>query len=182
MCFFLAEPILTMEKAETVTWEDGWTTVTADGSWAAQFKHTVLVTRTGAEILTKLWHLLYYDKKLLGHLPWACLCSYNSPSPPLAAVSYRNVSLVLTLPHMNSALKRWCFMCTMLIWYFWSTAGPHVAGLQITGWRADRWDLWWKFCTRRVACAKGLRILRILCVAYWHMISYWRIARHVMCK
>ncbi|BAF21665.1 methionine aminopeptidase 1B, chloroplastic [Oryza sativa Japonica Group] len=51
---FTIEPILTMEKAETVTWEDGWTTVTADGSWAAQFKHTVLVTRTGAEILTKL--------------------------------------------------------------------------------------------------------------------------------
>ncbi|EEC82124.1 hypothetical protein OsI_26154 [Oryza sativa Indica Group] len=38
---FTIEPILTMEKAETVTWEDGWTTVTADGSWAAQFKHTV---------------------------------------------------------------------------------------------------------------------------------------------
>ncbi|XP_015694648.2 methionine aminopeptidase 1B, chloroplastic [Oryza brachyantha] len=51
---FTIEPILTMEKTETVTWEDGWTTVTADGSWAAQFKHTVLVTRTGAEILTKV--------------------------------------------------------------------------------------------------------------------------------
>lgn len=49
-----AEPILTMDKAECVTWENGWTTVTADGSWAAQFEHTVLVTRTGVEILTKL--------------------------------------------------------------------------------------------------------------------------------
>jgi methionyl aminopeptidase len=49
-----AEPILTMEKTECVTWEDGWTTVTADGSWAAQFEHTILVTRNGAEILTKL--------------------------------------------------------------------------------------------------------------------------------
>ncbi|CAL5062586.1 unnamed protein product [Urochloa decumbens] len=51
---FTIEPILTMEKTECVTWEDGWTTVTADGSWAAQFEHTILVTRNGAEILTKL--------------------------------------------------------------------------------------------------------------------------------
>ncbi|KAG8080413.1 hypothetical protein GUJ93_ZPchr0007g5172 [Zizania palustris] len=51
---FTIEPILTMDKTESVTWEDRWTTVTADGSWAAQFKHTVLVTRTGAEILTKV--------------------------------------------------------------------------------------------------------------------------------
>ncbi|WVZ66048.1 hypothetical protein U9M48_015324 [Paspalum notatum var. saurae] len=29
---FTIEPILTMEKTECVTWEDGWTTVTADGS------------------------------------------------------------------------------------------------------------------------------------------------------
>ncbi|TVU38978.1 hypothetical protein EJB05_12376 [Eragrostis curvula] len=36
------EPILTMEKTECVTWEDGWTAVTADGSWAAQFEHTIL--------------------------------------------------------------------------------------------------------------------------------------------
>nr|CAB3454422.1 unnamed protein product [Digitaria exilis] len=50
---FTIEPILTMEKTEFVTWEDGWTTVTADGSWAAQFEHTILVTRNGAEILTK---------------------------------------------------------------------------------------------------------------------------------
>lgn len=50
---FFAEPILIMDKAECVTWENGWTTVTADGSWAAQFEHTVLVTRTGVEILTK---------------------------------------------------------------------------------------------------------------------------------
>nr|CAB3458059.1 unnamed protein product [Digitaria exilis] len=50
---FTIEPILTMEKTECVTWEDGWTTVTADGSWAAQFEHTILVTRNGAEILTK---------------------------------------------------------------------------------------------------------------------------------
>ncbi|XP_072950874.1 methionine aminopeptidase 1B, chloroplastic-like [Typha angustifolia] len=50
---FTIEPILTMGSIECLTWEDGWTTVTADGSRAAQFEHTILITRTGAEVLTK---------------------------------------------------------------------------------------------------------------------------------
>nr|CAD1819216.1 unnamed protein product [Ananas comosus var. bracteatus] len=50
---FTIEPILTMGSIECVTWEDGWTTVTADGGRAAQFEHTILITRTGAEVLTK---------------------------------------------------------------------------------------------------------------------------------
>ena len=33
--------------------DDGWTLRTADGSWTAQFEHTLLVTPTGAEILTQ---------------------------------------------------------------------------------------------------------------------------------
>ncbi|CAL5419126.1 unnamed protein product [Camellia sinensis] len=50
---FTIEPILTLGSIECVTWEDNWTTLTADGSPAAQFEHTILITRTGAEILTK---------------------------------------------------------------------------------------------------------------------------------
>jgi methionyl aminopeptidase len=34
-------------------WDDGWTVVTKDGRRSAQFEHTVLVTDTGAEILTQ---------------------------------------------------------------------------------------------------------------------------------
>ncbi len=34
--------------------EDGWTFSTRDGSLSAHFEHTVLITETGAEILTKL--------------------------------------------------------------------------------------------------------------------------------
>lgn len=30
----------------------GWTVVTADGKWSAQFEHTIRVTTDGAEILT----------------------------------------------------------------------------------------------------------------------------------
>ncbi|OWM75798.1 hypothetical protein CDL15_Pgr009442 [Punica granatum] len=50
---FTIEPILTMGSIECRTWPDNWTTVTADGGPAAQFEHTILITRTGAEILTK---------------------------------------------------------------------------------------------------------------------------------
>ncbi|PWA52957.1 Peptidase M24A, methionine aminopeptidase, subfamily 1 [Artemisia annua] len=50
---FTIEPILTLGTTECVTWEDNWTTLTKDGSPAAQFEHTILITKTGAEILTK---------------------------------------------------------------------------------------------------------------------------------
>ncbi|GAB2280104.1 Methionine aminopeptidase 1B, chloroplastic [Dionaea muscipula] len=50
---FTIEPILTMGSIECETWDDNWTAVTVDGSPAAQFEHTILITRTGAEILTK---------------------------------------------------------------------------------------------------------------------------------
>ncbi|KAK9750338.1 hypothetical protein RND81_02G188900 [Saponaria officinalis] len=50
---FTIEPILTMGSIECITWGDNWTTVTADGSPAAQFEHSILITRTGAEILTR---------------------------------------------------------------------------------------------------------------------------------
>ncbi|KAL9420422.1 hypothetical protein AB3S75_038071 [Citrus x aurantiifolia] len=49
---FTIEPILTMGSIECITWPDNWTALTADGSPAAQFEHTILITRTGAEILT----------------------------------------------------------------------------------------------------------------------------------
>ncbi|XP_068642846.1 methionine aminopeptidase 1B, chloroplastic-like isoform X1 [Aristolochia californica] len=50
---FTIEPILTMGSIDCVMWEDGWTTLTADGGLAAQVEHTLLITRKGAEILTK---------------------------------------------------------------------------------------------------------------------------------
>lgn len=49
---FTIEPMINLGKPDVRLLEDGWTVVTADGSLSAQFEHTVLVTRTGAEILT----------------------------------------------------------------------------------------------------------------------------------
>lgn len=47
------EPMATAGGAEVVLSPDGWTWRTRDGSPAAHFEHTVIVTKTGAEILTK---------------------------------------------------------------------------------------------------------------------------------
>jgi methionyl aminopeptidase len=49
---FTIEPMLTLGTHEWTQWADGWTVVTADGSRTAQFEHTLLITDTGAEILT----------------------------------------------------------------------------------------------------------------------------------
>lgn len=48
------EPMATLGKEEIKTDPDGWTIRTRDGSLAAHFEHTVLVTETGAEVLTRL--------------------------------------------------------------------------------------------------------------------------------
>ena len=49
---FTIEPMITAGTWEDLLWDDGWTAVTADGLRTAQFEHTILVTRDGAEILT----------------------------------------------------------------------------------------------------------------------------------
>jgi methionyl aminopeptidase len=50
---FTIEPMVNLGGWEIeVDPTDKWTVRTADGSLSAQFEHTVLVTREGAEILT----------------------------------------------------------------------------------------------------------------------------------
>lgn len=49
---FTIEPMLTLGTIEYDMWDDGWTVVTADRQRSAQFEHTLLVTASGAEILT----------------------------------------------------------------------------------------------------------------------------------
>ena len=48
-----AQPMINIGTWRDVTWPDGWTSTTADGSRSAQFEHTLLVTATGCEILTQ---------------------------------------------------------------------------------------------------------------------------------
>jgi methionyl aminopeptidase len=49
---FTIEPMLCLGTYEWDMWEDDWTVVTKDRRRSAQFEHTLLVTDTGAEILT----------------------------------------------------------------------------------------------------------------------------------
>lgn len=48
------EPMATLGGYKVITDPDHWTIRTADGSLAAHFEHTILVTQDGAEILTTL--------------------------------------------------------------------------------------------------------------------------------
>lgn len=49
---FTIEPMLTLGAIDYQMWPDGWTAVTKDKKRTAQFEHTLVVTKTGAEILT----------------------------------------------------------------------------------------------------------------------------------
>ena len=49
---FTIEPMLTLGTHEWDMWSDDWTVTTKDKSWTAQFEHTLVVTETGADILT----------------------------------------------------------------------------------------------------------------------------------
>ena len=49
---FTIEPMLTLGTIVWDIWQDGWTVTTKDKLLSAQFEHTLVVTETGAEILT----------------------------------------------------------------------------------------------------------------------------------
>lgn len=49
---FTIEPMLNEGTRAVRTEEDGWTVVTQDGKWSAQFEHTVAVTSEGVRVLT----------------------------------------------------------------------------------------------------------------------------------
>ena len=51
MCFTI-EPMINAGKAQTKLKGDGWTVETKDGRLSAQWEHTLVVTKTGVEVLT----------------------------------------------------------------------------------------------------------------------------------
>lgn len=46
------EPMVTLGSRATIELDDGWTVVTADGSWAAHWEHTVAILEDGLWVLT----------------------------------------------------------------------------------------------------------------------------------
>ncbi|WP_025681063.1 type I methionyl aminopeptidase [Paenibacillus massiliensis] len=51
---FTIEPVFMLGSSGAVLWgDDGWTTSSADGSWGAQYEHTIAVTKEGPLILSE---------------------------------------------------------------------------------------------------------------------------------
>ena len=53
MCICI-EPMIVMGEAEVETGDDGWTVKTVDGSLAAHVEHTLVVTKEGCEVVTRI--------------------------------------------------------------------------------------------------------------------------------
>lgn len=78
---FTIEPMVNIGSYECDLMPDGWTVVTRDRSLTAQFEHTLLVTRAGAEVLTRRPELLQHSEDK----PWSVLgplSSYSADAPP----------------------------------------------------------------------------------------------------
>ncbi len=73
---FTIEPMINAGGYQTELMEDEWTVLTLDRSLSAQFEHTVLVTRDGAEVLTARRQIVRHceDK------PWADVGPLSSPA------------------------------------------------------------------------------------------------------
>ncbi len=67
------EPMVNMGGYEVKTLEDGWTAVTKDGSLSAHFEHTVVVTETEPEILSKRDGSFKWQRKKQSKLKGRCL-------------------------------------------------------------------------------------------------------------
>lgn len=50
--FFTIEPMVNIGKADVRVLKDGWTAVTRDGKFSAQYEHTIGVTADGCEVFT----------------------------------------------------------------------------------------------------------------------------------
>ena len=51
---FTIEPMINLGRHDLRILDDNWTAVTRDGPLSAQFEHTLLVTDTGADVLTRI--------------------------------------------------------------------------------------------------------------------------------
>ena len=50
---FTIEPMVNLGGFEIDHLDDGWTVLTRDRTLSAQFEHTIVVTRTGCDVLTR---------------------------------------------------------------------------------------------------------------------------------
>jgi methionyl aminopeptidase len=64
---FTIEPMLNVGGYDVERLDDGWTVITRDRSLSAQFEHTIAVTKTGCDILTRRPGVLAHSEDL----PWS---------------------------------------------------------------------------------------------------------------
>ncbi|HEX2678436.1 MAG TPA: type I methionyl aminopeptidase [Polyangiales bacterium] len=80
---FTIEPMINIGRCETELQADDWTVLTADRSLSAQFEHTIVVTKTGCEVLTARRALLANSEDK----PWAKLGALSVPAGAAAAAA-----------------------------------------------------------------------------------------------
>ena len=73
---FTIEPMINLGHYACELLEDDWTVVTADRSLSAQFEHTIVVTKTGCEVLTARREVLKHSEDV----PWAKLGAKSCPA------------------------------------------------------------------------------------------------------
>jgi methionyl aminopeptidase len=59
---FTIEPMINHGHWQDKTWPDDWTVTTTDGTYSAQFEHTILITETGCDVLTRRKNGTYIDR------------------------------------------------------------------------------------------------------------------------
>ncbi len=81
MCFTI-EPMINLGHWEVDHLDDDWTVVTEDGSLSAQFEHTIVVTATGCEVLTRRDRVLKNseDQPWVEALPLSCFQPGEAPT------------------------------------------------------------------------------------------------------
>ena len=72
---FTIEPMINIGGCETELQADDWTVLTADRSLSAQFEHTVLVTKSGVEVLTRRNGIVRHSEDL----PWSDVGPLSAP-------------------------------------------------------------------------------------------------------
>ncbi len=85
---FTIEPMINAGDYATEVLEDDWTVVTMDRKLSAQFEHTVLVTRSGCEVLTSRPAVLVNseDKPWSEHVPLSSPAAVRARTETAAAV------------------------------------------------------------------------------------------------
>ena len=80
---FTIEPMINFGHYECERLDDEWTVVTADGSLSAQFEHTIVVTKTGCEVLTARRERLQHSEDA----SWARLGPLSCPAAQPSATA-----------------------------------------------------------------------------------------------